>query len=255
MRARSRNGSRCFALAGRDALVREQQATCSRFGVTFDRWQSERELHRSGAIQAAIAALRERGLIDEHDGAVWIRAAAFGDDKDRVVVRSDGRPTYYGADLAYHYDKLERNDRAVLIVGPDHHGYIARLMLIPAAFGKAGAIEVLIAQQMTTIRDGHVVSSSKRHGDVLPLDDVLDEVGVDAARFFFVMTSADTPMTFDLTLAKAQSNDNPVYYVQYGHARIASIERNATADLLARARQGDGSNGSAHPKNWPWRAA
>lgn len=228
-----------FAQAGRDALVHGQQATCERFGVRFDRWQSERELHRSGAVEAAIKALRARGLIDEHDGAMWVRASAFGDDKDRVVVRSDGRPTYYGGDLAYHYDKLERNDRAILIVGPDHHGYIARLVLIPAAFGKAGAILVLIAQQMTTIRNGVVVSSSKRHGDVLPLDDVIDEVGVDATRFFFAMSSADTPMTFDLSLAKEQTNDNPVYYVQYGHARIASIERNAAPELRARAVRGD----------------
>jgi len=227
-----------FAQAGRDALVREQQATCERFGVRFDRWQSEKTLHRSGAVEAGIAALRERGLVEERDGAVWMRATRFGDDKDRVVVRSDGRPTYYGGDVAYHYDKLERTDRAILIVGPDHHGYIARIELIPAAFGKPGAIQVLIAQQMTTIRDGAVVSSSKRHGDVLPLDDVLDEVGVDAARFFFVMMSADSPMTFDLSLAKEQSNDNPVYYVQYGHARIASIERNAPAALREAAARG-----------------
>ncbi|MBC5799557.1 MAG: arginine--tRNA ligase [Candidatus Eremiobacteraeota bacterium] len=220
-----------FAQFGRDALVREQQATCERFGVRFDRWQSEKELHSSGAVEAGIVALRERGLIEERDGALWMRATLFGDDKDRVVVRSDGRPTYYGGDVAYHYDKLERNDRAILIIGPDHHGYIARIKLIPAAFGKPGAIDVLIAQQITTIRNGEVVSSSKRHGDVLPLDDVLDEVGVDAARFFFVMMSADSPMTFDLTLAKEQSNDNPVYYVQYGHARIASIERNAPPAL------------------------
>jgi arginyl-tRNA synthetase len=220
-----------FTQAGRDALVREQQATCARFGVHFDRWQSEKELHAGGAVEAGIAALRARGLIEERDGALWMRATLFGDDKDRVVVRSDGRPTYYGGDVAYHYDKLERNGRAVLILGPDHHGYIARLKLLPAAFGKPGAIEVLIAQQMTTIRNGEVVSSSKRHGDVLALDDVLDEVGLDAARFFFVMMSADSPMTFDLTLAKEQSNDNPVYYVQYGHARIASIERNAPAPL------------------------
>ncbi len=228
-----------FAQAGRDALLAGQRTTCERFGVGFDRWQSERELHRSGAVEAGIAALRARGLIDERDGAVWMRATQFGDDKDRVVVRSDGRPTYYGADVAYHYDKLERNDRAILIVGPDHHGYIARLMLIPAAFGKAGAVEVQIAQQMTIVRDGHVVSLSKRQGDLLTLDDVLDEVGVDAARFFFVLMSADSPMTFDLSLAIEQSGDNPVYYVQYGHARIASIVRNATPELVARARRGD----------------
>jgi arginyl-tRNA synthetase len=228
-----------FGKFGRDAIVTEQQATCKRFGASFDRWQSEKALHESGAIQDAIADLRERGLAFEQDGAVWMRASQFGDDKDRVLVRGDGRPTYYGADVAYHYDKLARVDKALLILGPDHHGYIARLALLPAAFGKPGAIEVLIAQQMTLVRDGQVVSLSKREGNLLTLDEILDEVGADAARFFFVMLNADTPMTFDLTLAKEQSNENPVYYVQYGHARIASIERNAPAALLERALRGE----------------
>jgi arginyl-tRNA synthetase len=228
-----------FAKYGRDVLVAGQQATCARFGVTLDRWQSEKVLHESGAIQDAIAALRERGLAFERDGALWMRASQFGDDKDRVLVRSDGRPTYYGADVAYHYDKLVRTDKAILILGPDHHGYIARLVLIPAAFGKPGAIEVLIVQHMALLREGQAVPLSKREGNVLTLDEVIDEVGVDAARFFFVMLNADTPMTFDLSLAKEQSNENPVYYVQYGHARIASIERNAPAELLERARRGE----------------
>ena len=228
-----------LARAGRDALVADQQATCRRFGVRYDVWQSEKELHESGAIDAGIAALRERGLIFPFDDAIWMRASQFGDDKDRVVVRSDGRPTYYGADVAYHYDKLQRTDRAILILGPDHHGYIARLAALASAFGRPGAIEVMIAQQMTTIRDGEIVSLSKRHGDVLTLDEVLDEVGVDAARFFFVMMRPDSPMTFDLTLAKEQSSDNPVYYVQYGHARIASILARAPQALVDRARRGE----------------
>jgi arginyl-tRNA synthetase len=228
-----------FALFGRDRLVAGQQRTAARFGVAYDRWQSEKELHRSGAVSAGIAELTRRGHTFEEDGAVWMRTTAFGDDKDRVLVRSDGRPTYYAPDVAYHYDKLQRNDRAILILGPDHHGYIARLGTIAAAFGKPGAIEVVIAQQMTTIRDGAVVSSSKRHGDVLSLDDVIDEVGVDAARFFFVMMNADSPMTFDLTLAKEQTNENPVFYVQYGHARIASIVARAPDELTARARRGE----------------
>jgi arginyl-tRNA synthetase len=230
---------RYFGTTGLDAIVTLQRATCARFGVRFDRWQSEKELHRSGAVARGVAALDERGLTFESEGAIWMRTTQFGDDKDRVLIRSDGRPTYYAPDVAYHYDKLERNDRAILILGPDHHGYIVRLQTIAAAFGKPGAIEVLIAQQMTTIRDGQVVSLSKRHGDVLTLDDVIDEVGVDAARFFFVMLNAESPMTFDLTLAKEQTNDNPVYYVQYGHARIASIERNAPAESVARARRGE----------------
>jgi arginyl-tRNA synthetase len=228
-----------FAKYGRDSLVAGQKITCERFRVAYDRWQSEKELHISGAVQAGVAALRDRGLIYDAEGAVFVRATDYGDDKDRVIVRSDGRPTYYGADVAYHHDKLERNDRAILILGPDHHGYIARLQLIATAFGKPGAIEVLIAQQMTTIRDGEVVSLSKRHGDVLTLDEVIDEVGVDAARFFFVLMNADSPMTFDLTLAKEQSSDNPVYYVQYGHARIASIIGKAPSHLVERARKGE----------------
>jgi arginyl-tRNA synthetase len=228
-----------FSKYGRDALVAGQKETCARFRVSYDRWQSEKELHLSGAVEAGVVALRERGLIYDAEGAVFVRATDYGDDKDRVIVRSDGRPTYYGADVAYHHDKLERNDRAILILGPDHHGYIARLQLIATAFGKPGAIEVLIAQQMTTIRDGEVVSLSKRHGDVLTLDEVIDEVGVDAARFFFVLMNADSPMTFDLTLAKEQSSDNPVYYVQYGHARIASIIGKAPSHLVERARKGE----------------
>jgi arginyl-tRNA synthetase len=228
-----------FGKYGRDAILAEQQATCKRFAVAFDHWQSEKALHESGAVLDAIADLRERGLAFEQDGATWMRASQFGDDKDRVLVRGDGRPTYYGADVAYHFEKLARVDKALLILGPDHHGYIARLALLPAAFGKPGAIEVLIAQQMTLVRAGHVVSLSKREGNLLTLDEILDEVGVDAARFFFVMLNADTPMTFDLSLAKEQTNENPVYYVQYGHARIASIERNAPAALLERARRGE----------------
>jgi len=227
------------ATFGRDRLVAGQQATAERFRVHYDRWQSEKELHVSGAVARGVAELDRRGHTYESDGAVWMRTTTFGDDKDRVLVRSDGRPTYYAPDVAYHYDKLQRNDRALLILGPDHHGYIARLSTIAAAFGKPGAIAVLIAQQMTTIRSGEVVSLSKRHGDVLMLDDVIDEVGVDAARFFFVMMNADSPMTFDLTLAREQTNENPVFYVQYGHARIASLVARAPANLVTRARRGE----------------
>jgi arginyl-tRNA synthetase len=230
---------RLFATFGRDRLVAGQQRTAERFRVAYDRWQSEKELHDSGAVTNGIAALTERGHTFELDGAVWMRTTSFGDDKDRVLVRGDGRPTYYAPDVAYHYEKLQRNDRAMLILGPDHHGYITRLSTIAAAFGKPGTIEVLIAQQMTTIRDGEIVSLSKRHGDVLLLDEVIDEVGVDAARFFFVMMNADSPMTFDLTLAKEQTNENPVFYVQYGHARIASIVARAPKELVARARRGE----------------
>jgi arginyl-tRNA synthetase len=229
-----------FSTFARDTIVAGQQRTCERFGVAFDRWQSEKALHAGGAVEAGIARLRELGVAYDAEGAVWVRTTQFGDDKDRVVVRNDGRPTYYGADVAYHYDKLERVDRAMLILGPDHHGYIARLAGIADIFGRPGAIDVLIAQQMTLVRDGAEVSMSKRAGNVLTLDEILDEVGVDAARFFFVMPNPDSPMTFDLSLAVEQSSENPVYYVQYGHARVASIERKAPPALLARAERGEG---------------
>ncbi|MBC5810059.1 MAG: arginine--tRNA ligase [Candidatus Eremiobacteraeota bacterium] len=228
-----------FGTFGLDAIVAEQQATCARFGISLDRWQSERALHQSGAIEKGIEFLRGHGHIFEGEGAVWVRATHFGDDKDRVIVRNDGRPTYFGADVAYHYDKLSRAARAILILGPDHHGYIARLELIAAALDRPGAIRVLIAQQMTLVREGEIVPMSKRAGNVLTLDEILDEVGPDAARFFFVIPNPDSPMTFDLTLAKEQSTENPVFYVQYGHARIASIERRASPSLLERACAGE----------------
>jgi arginyl-tRNA synthetase len=228
-----------FARFGRDTLVAEHQATCARFGVHYDNWQSEKALHESGAVERGITALRDGGLIYEQDGASWLRTTQFGDDKDRVVIRTDGRPTYLGADIPYNFEKLQRTDRAILILGPDHHGYIARLEALAAAFGRPGAIEVLISQQMTLQREGEIVSMSKRAGHVVTLDDILDEVGVDAARFFFVIPNPDSPMTFDLTLAKEQSSDNPVFYVQYGHARIASIERNAPQALLEAAARGE----------------
>jgi len=226
-----------FAQAGRDALVAQQAQTCARFGVAYDLWQSERALHDAGKVTDGIAALRTAGYVYEAEDATWFRATAFGDDKDRVLVRRDGRPSYVAGDVAYHYDKFRRGaNRVIDILGPDHHGYIARLRAIAAAFDRPGDLEVLIAQQMTLVRDGEIVPLSKRAGNVLTLDDVINEVGVDAARFFFVMLSLDHPLTFDLALAKEKSAENPVFYVQYGHARIASIERKAAPELLRRAR-------------------
>ncbi|HEY5349738.1 MAG TPA: arginine--tRNA ligase [Candidatus Lustribacter sp.] len=231
-----------FATFGRDANVREQQAVAARFGVTFDLWQSEKALHETGAIATGIDRLRTYGLTYEADGALWLRTTASGDAEDRVVVRSDGRPAYFANDVAYHYDKLQRSDRVIDILGPDHHGYIARLRALAEAYGRGGAIEVLIAQQITLKRGDEIVSMSKRHGDIVTLAEIIDEVGVDAARFFFVMLSIDQPLTFDLKLAKEQSSDNPVFYVQYGHARIASVVRKALerdAGLVAAAKRGE----------------
>jgi len=229
-----------FTSYGRERLVEEHHRAAERFRVRNDRWQSEAAMHADGSVAASIAALSESGHTYERDGALWMRTTDFGDDKDRVLVRSDGRPTYFAPDVAYHYAKLQRAEHIVDILGPDHHGYIPRLAAVAAAFGRPGAIEVMIAQQMTIVRAGEVVTSSKRSGDILMLDDVIDEVGVDAARFFFVMTSPDSPMTFDLTLAREQTNENPVFYVQYGHARIASIVAKAPPALVERARSGAG---------------
>ena len=228
-----------FATFGRDTLVAEQQETAKRFGVAYDLWQSERELHESGKVLADIERLRELGHTNESENALFFRASEFGDDNDRVIIRSDGRPTYYGADIAYHYEKLKRANRVIDILGPDHHGYINRLKGLAEALGYPGALDVLIAQQITLMRGTEQVSMSKRAGNIITLDDILDEVGVDAARFFFVMLATDSPLTFDLKLAVEASSENPVYYVQYGHARIASVLRNADAADVEAARGGD----------------
>ena len=215
----------------RDLIVAGQQATSARFGVLFDLWQSERQLHDRGAIETGIARLRELGMIYERDGASWVKTSQTGDTDDRVVVRSDGRPTYYANDVAYHYEKLGRSDRVIDILGPDHHGYIARLNALAQAYDRPGTIEVLIAQQITLKRGDQIVSMSKRAGEIITLDEIIDEVGVDAARFFFVMLSTDQPLTFDLELAKAHTNDNPVFYIQYSHARICSLMARAAERL------------------------
>ena len=216
-----------FAQFGRDAILAEQRATAERFDVHYDLWQSEAELRASGRMDEDLQKLRAMGLIYEADGAQYFRTSEFGDDKDRVIIRSDGSPTYFAPDIAYHYEKLSRANRAIDILGPDHHGYIGRLKAAAAAMGFPGKLDILIAQQITLMRGGEQVGMSKREGNIVTLDEILDEVGVDAARFFFTMLATDSPLTFDLRLAVEKSNDNPVYYVQYGHARIASVLRRA----------------------------
>lgn len=236
-----------FAKFGRDALVQQQLRTVERFGVRYDLWQSEKELHDTGRIKTGVARLTEAGHTYEQDGALFFKATDFGDDKDRVLVRRDGRPTYFANDVAYHYEKLRRADKVVDILGPDHHGYIGRLKGLAEALGYSREhLEVLIAQQITLVRGSEIVSMSKRAGHIVTLDDIIDEVGVDAARFFFIMLSPESPLTFDLELAKEQTNENPVYYVQYGHARIASVFKNAVPADVEAAR---GANLSAltHP--------
>jgi arginyl-tRNA synthetase len=230
-----------FGAFGRDAIVTHQQAVAERFRARNDLWQSEKALHDEGNVEAGIERLRAMDLVYEKAGALWVGTTAHGDDEDRVVVRADGRPTYYAGDVAYHYEKFQRGaDIIIDILGPDHHGYISRLNTLAVAYGHPGKIEVMTTGQMTLKRGDEIVSMSKRAGHIVTLEDIVDEVGVDAARFFFLIPSAESPMTFDLELAKEQSSENPVYYVQYGHARIASIERKAAPELRERALRGEG---------------
>jgi arginyl-tRNA synthetase len=197
-------------------------------GVDFDVWFSEQSLFDKGQYQKVMTLLRERGYIGEKEGATWFVSTALGEDKDNVVVRSDGSPTYFASDIAYHYNKfIERKfDKVINIWGADHQGHISRMKAVVSALGIAPErLEVIISQMVTLRRGDELVRVSKRSGDIITLREVVDEVGADACRFFFASRSADSQMDFDLELAKKQSADNPVYYVQYAHARIASILR------------------------------
>ncbi len=202
----------------------------SEFEVTFDNWFSESTLHESGAIAETIKYLQANGNIYEADGALWLKSTAYGDDKDRVVIRDNGVPTYLAADLAYHKNKYDRGfDKVINIWGADHHGYIPRMKAGVAALGRNPAdLEVLIVQLVNLIRDGQPVMMSKRTGKLVTLAEVIEEVGKDAARYFFIMRSADSHLDFDLGLAASHTDENPVFYIQYAHARIASILRQAT---------------------------
>jgi arginyl-tRNA synthetase len=203
--------------------------TLARLGVTFDVWFSERTLHERGAIDAAVAELRERGVVEDRDGAVWLRSTLFGDDKDRPMIRSHGEPTYFGKDVAYYRDKRARGfERLIFLWGADHHGYVPRLRAVVRAFGDPeGSVEFVIGQLVSLVRAGEPVRMSKRAGDIVTVDDLIDEVGKDAARYTMLRFSVDTPMEFDIEAVTRQSMDNPVYYVQYAHARIASVIRQA----------------------------
>jgi len=216
-----------FRAYAEDAMKRQQQQDLADFGIVFDVWFSENSLHQSGQVAQAIEELKARGYAYKHDGALWLRSTAFGDDKDRVLVRNNGQPTYIAADAAYHKNKFDRGfDHLIDIWGPDHHGYVARTRAAVAALGyPVERFEVLIYQIVRLFKGGDLVRMSKRAGNVVTLRDVLEEVGKDAARFFFLMRSHDSPLDFDLELAKKESSENPVYYVQYAHARICSILR------------------------------
>jgi arginyl-tRNA synthetase len=221
-----------LARAGLALMIESIGATLERFRVRMDCYFSERTLHESGAIDQVLEPLRESGLVFESEGATWLRTTRFGDDKDRVLRRSGGDVTYFGADIAYHETKLMREfDRAINLLGADHHGYRARIIgAWQALGGDPERFEVVIMQLVNLLEGGRQRQMSKRQGQFVTLDDLIDDIGVDAARFFLLMRSHDTTLDLDLTLARERSQDNPVYYVQYAHARIASIVRRAGAE-------------------------
>ena len=213
---------------GLEKMLKQIKADLESLGVTFDVWFSEQSLYDSGQYQAALSRLQKEGHIMEKEGATWFVSSALGEDKDNVVVRSDGSPTYFAADIAYHYNKfVERKfDTVINIWGADHMGHVSRMKTVVSALGiDPERLKVIISQMVTLRRGGELVRISKRSGDIITLRELVEEVGADACRFFFLARTADSQMDFDMELAKKQSADNPVYYVQYAHARIASILR------------------------------
>lgn len=210
-------------------MVEMQKSTLFEYGLEYDNWFSEKKLREQKAPEAVLEELKQKELVYEKDGAIWFQSTDFGDDKDRVMVKSDGEMTYLVPDIAYHKNKMERGfDHLIDILGPDHHGYVDRLKAGLMALGyPEDALEVIIAQTVRLVRGKQVVKMSKRGGDFVSMDELLEEAGKDACRFFFLMRAPSSHLDFDLDLARLQSNENPVYYVQYAHARIASIFRQA----------------------------
>ncbi|MEO8105995.1 MAG: arginine--tRNA ligase [Actinomycetes bacterium] len=243
-----------FREVGVESMFTEIRKSLADFGVEFDVYFHENELHESGAVGHAVDRLRELGHIYEDDGAVWLRTTEFGDDKDRVVIKGDGNPAYISGDLAYYLDKRERGfDQVIIMLGADHHGYVGRMMAMCQCFGDVPHehLEILIGQMVNLMRDGQPLRMSKRAGTVVTMEDLVDAVGVDAARYALARSSTDSSIDIDLDLLARKTNDNPVFYVQYAHARIASLLRNAsdlglTVDLdgfdpsrLSHDREGD----------------
>ena len=228
------DAERCetFRSIGVDLMFTQIKSSLHEFGTDFDVYTHEDSMHSSGRVDQAIAQLRANGAIYEKVGATWVRTTEFGDDKDRVVIKSDGQPAYIAGDLAYYLDKRQRGfGLCIYMLGADHHGYIARLKAAAAALGDdPDTVEVLIGQLVNLVRDGQPVRMSKRAGTVITLDDLVEAIGVDAARYALIRSSVDSPIDIDLALWSSASSENPVYYVQYAHARLCALARNA-ADL------------------------
>ncbi|MEV8273988.1 arginine--tRNA ligase [Microbacterium sp. NPDC077184] len=227
-----------FRELGVNIMFAEIKQSLHEFGVDFDVYFHENDLHDSGAVERAVARLRELGHIFESDGATWLRSTDFGDDKDRVVIKSDGNPAYISGDLAYYLDKRERGfNRCIIMLGADHHGYVQRLMAMCAAFGDEPGVnlQILIGQMVNLVKDGQPVRMSKRAGTVVTLEDLVEIVGVDAARYALTRSSADSNLDVDLDVLQRRTNDNPVFYVQYAHARTHNVGRNAAASGVDRS--------------------
>nr|EGQ1589329.1 arginine--tRNA ligase [Staphylococcus pseudintermedius] len=220
-----------FRQLGVDYEMAKLKQDLADFNIHFDNWFSETSLYEKGEIKAVLERMKENGYTYEQDGATWLRTTDFKDDKDRVLIKKDGAYTYFLPDIAYHYDKFQRgNDNLINLFGADHHGYINRLRASLETFGvDSDRLEIQIMQMVRLMQDGEEVKMSKRTGNAITLREIMDEVGIDAARYFLTMRSADTHFDFDMALAKEQSQDNPVYYAQYAHARICSILRQAEA--------------------------
>ena len=226
-----------FHTEGYRLMLDEMRTSLERFGVHFDVWFSEKTLHDGGAVEYALDQLRKQGHVFESEGAIWLRTTDFTDDKDRVLIRSNGEKTYFAADAAYYINKRERGfDKCIYMLGADHHGYVNRLKAIAACAGDDPDfnIEILIGQLVSLVRGGEPVKLSKRAGTLITLDEIVDAVGVDAARYSLARSSTDSALTLDLDEITRSSNDNPVHYVRYAHARIASLLRNAAELGLSR---------------------
>lgn len=214
-----------------DEMLELMKSTLTRFGTTFDCWFSERSLYVEGPdgtspVSRSIKAMDEKGYVYEKDGATWFRSTAFDDEKDRVMIKENGEFTYFMSDVAYHYDKLSRGfDHLINIWGADHHGYVKRCEAMLAAWGRPGALEIVLGQLVNLYRDGEAVRMSKRTGEMITFSELIDEVGIDSTRYLMLSRSSDQPIDFDIEAAKKKDSSNPVYYVQYAHARICSILR------------------------------
>lgn len=227
-----------FRTEGLKLMVAEIKRSMDEFGTHFDTWFSEKSLHDSGAVEKSIERLREQGHVFDQEGAIWLRTTDFGDDKDRVLIKADGETTYFAADAAYYLSKRDRGSEvSVYMLGADHHGYVNRLKAIAACAGDDmdKNIEVMIGQFVKMVRDGQEVRMSKRAGNIITIDDVVEWIGVDAARYSLVRYPTDSTITLDINVLTSQTNENPVFYVQYAHARMCSVQRNAEQKGIAKA--------------------